>query len=245
MLMKSPTIPGLVCICILLVTAYSGCLFSTPGDTLVQTAVENMTEPTTPDHLPDETIQPSVEIEATQYQGINLTPISQQRTTAIFGPQYIDIETYQLQIDGLVERPMNFTYDQIIAYPSTSKVVTLTCVEGWYFTAKWTGIPLGTLLNVTGIKENATAVTFYAVDGYSTSLDLDYILDNDTMLAYRINDVTLPQERGFPFQLVSEGKWGYKWPKWITHIELRETSKKGYWEIRRYSDEGNVGGRRR
>ncbi|MCL7475542.1 MAG: molybdopterin-dependent oxidoreductase [ANME-2 cluster archaeon] len=245
--MKSPAIPGLVCMCILIVTAYSGCLSSTtqPGDIPDQTVVENMTEPPPADQLPDETIQPSVEIEATQYQGINLSPISQQRITAIFGPQDIDIETYQLQIDGLVERPMNFTYDQVIAYPSTSKVVTLTCVEGWYFTAKWTGIPLGTLLNVTGIKENATAVTFYAVDGYSTSLDLDYLLDNDIMLAYRINDVTLSRERGFPFQLVSEGKWGYKWPKWITRIELRETSKKGYWEIRGYSDEANIGGRRR
>ena len=58
------------------------------------------------------------------------------------------------------------TYDQIMNYTPASKVVNLNCVEGWSFTAKWTGIPVKTLLDVTGIKENATNVIFYSVDGY-------------------------------------------------------------------------------
>ena len=56
-----------------------------------------------------------------------------------------------------------------------------------------------------------------------------------------MNNVTLPPERGFPFQLVAESKWGYKWIKWITEIEFSENEYyKGYWESRGYSNNGNL-----
>jgi DMSO/TMAO reductase YedYZ molybdopterin-dependent catalytic subunit len=60
-------------------------------------------------------------------------------------------------------------------------------------------------------------------------------------MAYKMNNVTLPPERGFPFQLVAESKWGYKWIKWITTIELSDDSAyRGYWESRGFSNTGNV-----
>jgi DMSO/TMAO reductase YedYZ molybdopterin-dependent catalytic subunit len=53
--------------------------------------------------------------------------------------------------------------------------------------------------------------------------------------------VTLPPERGSPFQLVAEGKWGHKWAKWITRIELSNgTNLRGYWESRGYSNDGDL-----
>ncbi len=182
------------------------------------------------------------ETEASEYMGIKLTPISEQGNNVIKGTQFIDKDAYRLKIDGLVERQANLTYDQVKAFPAVSKVVDLNCVEGWDFTAKWTGVPVKTLLEITGFKENVTTVIFYSVDGYSTSHDLKYLLDNDIMLAYRINDLTLPQERGFPLQLVAEGKYGYKWAKWIDHIELVNSSYKGYWEKRGYNNKGDFGG---
>ncbi len=180
--------------------------------------------------------------EAAEYMGIKLTPISQQGNNAIKGTQFIDKDIYRLRIDGMVERPANLTYDQITTYTPVSKVVTLNCVEGWSFTAKWTGVPLKILLDGTGIRENATTVIFYSTDGYSTSHDLDYLIDNNIMLAYRINDIILPPDRGFPLQLVAEGKYGYKWAKWIYHIELVNASYKGYWESRGYNNKGDFGG---
>ncbi len=75
--------------------------------------------------------------------------------------------------------------------------------------------------------ENATTVIFYSADGYSTSLEKDYLLEKDIILAYRLNDVTLPPERGFPLQLVAEGKYGYKWAKWIVRIELSRLTLQG------------------
>lgn len=84
-------------------------------------------------------------------------------------------------------------------------------------------------------------VIFYAYDGYSTSLPLDYIINNKIMIAYEMNNVTLPPERGFPFQLVAESKWGYKWIKWITEIELSDNEDyRGYWESRGYPNDADL-----
>ena len=63
---------------------------------------------------------------------------------------------------------------------------------------------------------------FTAHDGYTTSFPLDYLMNRDIIMAYRMNNVTLPAERGYPFELVAEDKWGYKWIKWIEKIELTD-----------------------
>jgi DMSO/TMAO reductase YedYZ molybdopterin-dependent catalytic subunit len=180
--------------------------------------------------------------ETLSYQGEQLTPIAQQRNNAIKGTQYIDRESYRLQVDGLVENPRNFTYDEITGLPQTSKVIDLNCVEGWSFTAKWTGVKIAEIFEKTGAMENATTVIFYSADGYSTSLNKDYLLENDIILAYKLNDVTLPPERGFPLQLVAEDKYGYKWAKWIVRIELSNAPYRGYWEARGYNNIASVGG---
>jgi len=176
------------------------------------------------------------------YQGKSLTPISEQRNNAIKGTQYIDRESYRLQVDGLVEIPRNFTYEEILKLPETSKIVDLNCVEGWSFTAKWTGVKIADLFNETGTLENSTTAIFYSADGYSTSLDLDYLLKNNIILAYRLNDVTMPHDKGFPLQLVAESKYGYKWAKWIVRIELSDLPYRGYWEQRGYNNTADVGG---
>jgi len=182
------------------------------------------------------------ETETLSYQGEQLTPIAQQRNNAIRGTQYINRESYRLQVDGLVENPRNFTYEEIIGLPQTSEVIELNCVEGWSFNAKWTGVRIAEIFEETGFMENATTVIFYSADGYSTSLDKDYLLENDIILAYKLNDVTLPPERGFPLQLVAEDKYGYKWAKWIVRIELSDSPYRGYWEERGYNNIADVGG---
>lgn len=183
------------------------------------------------------------ETENLTYQGQSLTPIANQDNNAINGTQYIDRASYRLQVDGLVKNPLSFTYNEILAMPQTSKVVDLNCVEGWNFTAKWTGVKVSDIFNKTGIVGNATTVIFYCADGYSTSLDLSYILQNNIILAYKDNDITLPPDRGFPLQLIAESKYGYKWAKWITRIEVsNDSSYRGYWEKYGYNNKADVGG---
>jgi DMSO/TMAO reductase YedYZ molybdopterin-dependent catalytic subunit len=108
-------------------------------------------------------------------------------------------------------------------------------------TLLWDGIRVRDLLAEAGLDPGAKTVRFYASDGYTTMFPLSYIMDNNVMIAYAMNNVTLPPERGYPFQLVAEGKWGYKWIKWITRIEVSEdVLLSGYWEDRGYSASGDL-----
>ena len=181
-------------------------------------------------------------VEVTEYEGVDLSSIEDFRENSIKGPQLVDLETYQLQITGLVDKPIALGYEEVIGeHPSYEKVVTLDCVEGWSVTILWNGVLVEDLIARAGASPEATVVIFHAHDGYTTSVPLDYILDRDIILAHSMNDVVLPPERGAPFQLVAESKWGYKWIKWVTEIELSDDeSYKGFWETRGYSNSGNV-----
>jgi DMSO/TMAO reductase YedYZ molybdopterin-dependent catalytic subunit len=182
------------------------------------------------------------EVEVRDYQGEKLSSIDDFRENSIKGSQYINISTYQLKITGLVTEQKNYTYDEILTtFQHYKKVVTLNCVEGWSVKILWEGILIRDLLSQ--VKPNLTANTiiFKAVDGYTTSFPLNYTTDKPILLAFKMNNATLPPERGYPFQLVAESKWGYKWIKWVTEIELSDNPNyEGYWERRGYSNDGDL-----
>lgn len=182
-------------------------------------------------------------VEVTQYQGEKLGSINDFRENSIKGPQYVDKKSYKLEISGLVEPNTSYSYSDMLSMPMYQKVVTLNCVEGWSVKALWEGVLVKDLLNGLTVKPEAKAIIFYAADGYSTSFPLDYVLRNDIIMADKLNGEVLPPERGFPFQLVAEQKWGYKWIKWITKIELsNDTNYKGFWESRGYNNNGDLSG---
>jgi DMSO/TMAO reductase YedYZ molybdopterin-dependent catalytic subunit len=180
--------------------------------------------------------------EVREYEGADLSSINDFRENSIKGPQEINVENYTLEITGLVTNSTSYSYDEVLnRYQHYKKVVTLDCVEGWSVTILWEGMLVRDLLEEAGPLENAEIVIFHAYDGYTTSLPIDYIINNDLLIAYKMNDVVLPPARGFPFQLVAESKWGYKWIKWITEIEVSDdTSYMGYWERRGYSNSADL-----
>ncbi len=182
-------------------------------------------------------------VEISEYEGAKLGSVEDFRENSIAGVQQVDRDTYRLDVTGLVSAPAEYTYSEVASgYASYTKVVTLNCVEGWSVKVLWEGILLRDLLEEVNIQPSANTVILHAVDGYSTSFPIEYFYENDILLAYSMNGVTLPAERGFPFQLVAEDKWGYKWIKWISKIELSDDEEyRGYWEQRGYSDTGDLG----
>jgi DMSO/TMAO reductase YedYZ molybdopterin-dependent catalytic subunit len=186
------------------------------------------------------------EVEATEFQGKKLVAIKDQRNNALAGTQTIDKDTYKLTVDGLVEKPLSLSYSDLQALPQISKLADLPCVEGWSFTAKWTGPTLASILDAAGAKPEAKILIFHTADdanpGYS-SLEIGYIRQNNIIIALKDNDITLPAERGFPFQVVAESKFGYKWSKWITRIEVSDNENfRGYWESGGYNNNADAKG---
>jgi DMSO/TMAO reductase YedYZ molybdopterin-dependent catalytic subunit len=180
--------------------------------------------------------------EVRSYEGKDLSSINDFRENSIKGPRNVNISEYRLTVMGLTNRTDIYTYDDVLVkYPRYTKVVTLFCVEGWDTTILWEGVLVRDLIRSAGINPRATTVIFTANDGYTTALPLDYVVNRDILMAYRMNNVTLPVERGYPFQLVAEDKWGYKWIKWIETIELSDNAGyRGYWEQRGYSNTADL-----
>jgi DMSO/TMAO reductase YedYZ molybdopterin-dependent catalytic subunit len=182
--------------------------------------------------------------EVRSYQGEDLSSISEVPENAITETQHINESDYRLTITGLTNTTTVLTYGDILNnHQHYTKVVTLDCVEGWDATILWEGVLVRDLVNEAGVDPRANTVIFHATDGYTTSFPLSYIMDNPIIMAYRMNNVTIDAEHGYPFRLVAEDKWGYKWIKWIDRIELSDDPNyKGYWEQRGYSNSGNLSG---
>jgi DMSO/TMAO reductase YedYZ molybdopterin-dependent catalytic subunit len=180
-------------------------------------------------------------VEIKNYEGQKLSSVNDFRENSIKGPQNINISNYKLEVTGLVQNPRNYTYDEVLNHTLYEKVVKLSCVEGWDVTILWQGVLVSDLLKDAKPLPTGSVVIFYAYDNYTTSFPIDYINNKQILLANKMNNVTIPPERGFPFQLVAESKWGYKWIKWVTKIEVsNNTDYKGYWESRGYSNIGDL-----
>ena len=194
-------------------------------------------------HLTAAEVRQLKSAEVLEYHGEKLTSAAATPLVSIKGTQRVNISSYRLAISGLVNAPQSLTYDQVLALPEYQKVVTLHCVEGWNATILWGGVRLKDLLAPAGVRPEAKTVIFHAVDGYTSSLPLDYVISRDILLADKMNGVTLMPEHGFPFQVVAEDKWGYKWVKWVDGLELSaDENYQGTWEKQGYSRNGDVNG---
>ena len=144
---------------------------------------------------------------------------------------------WTLVVDGLVESPLSLTFDDLAAVPATTVFAELYCV-GLPTTplavGNWTGVRLGFILDEAGVLPQAWKVAFYAGDGFSTDLPLTTAMRDDVILAYERDGEPLAEK-----QLVVPCKWGYKWIREPTHIELVDYDFLGTYERGHFSDEAN------
>ncbi len=191
------------------------------------------------ENLPTVELEP---VEIREYEGEKLSSLNDFNENAISGSQRVNIDEYILEITGLVQETKKFSYNEIIDnFDHYKKVATLDCVEGWIVKILWEGILVKDLIGTDNILPEAKIIIFHAYDGYTTSFPINYIFDNKILLAYKANEILLPPNRGFPFTLVAESKWGYKWIKWVSKIEISDDETyRGFWESRGYANEGDI-----
>lgn len=191
-------------------------------------------------HAPRTQAGETGQAEIRDYMGERLSPFDRQYDNSIRGPRKVDLKTYRLTVTGLVMNPLALKYEEVLSFPSFRRAVTLHCVEGWSERLLFEGVRLADLLAKAGPREGVKTVIFHAADGYTSSLSYEDARRLDILLAYKINGRTLDEKRGFPFQVVAQSKYGYKWVRWVNRIELSGKPHAGYWERRGYSNEADV-----
>lgn len=150
-----------------------------------------------------------------------LTPLEDLGVTG--KPIEVDIESYRLVVDGLVEQSLSLSYDDLLAYSAVTQVPRLDCPGFFVDYAEWTGPLVRTILDEAGVKPEAREVWFY--DGrkhpYSARLTLEEALAEDSFLAYQVYGQMLPKEHGYPIRLVAGSRLGNAWVKWLFRIEVK------------------------
>jgi DMSO/TMAO reductase YedYZ molybdopterin-dependent catalytic subunit len=154
----------------------------------------------------------------------------------------IDANTWRLNVRGLVRNgPLQFTYDELKAMPSTSEYATLECISNeidgdLISTAYWKGVSLKSILEKAQVLPRAIYIVFRCSDGYDVGIPLDRGLMDGTILAYEMNGVPLPTEHGFPVRAIVPGLYGMMNAKWITDIELVDRVYEGFWQRRGWAN---------
>jgi DMSO/TMAO reductase YedYZ molybdopterin-dependent catalytic subunit len=132
---------------------------------------------------------------------------------------------WRLSIEGLVDRPGEFSLAELKSFPSRTQITQHICEQGWSAIAEWTGVPLATVLHAAGIQPQAKYVFFLCVDGWWDSLDMADAWHPQTLLAYGMNGRDLPVPHGAPVRLRVERQLGYKNLKYVSSITVTDTAK--------------------
>jgi len=167
--------------------------------------------------------------------------------TAIVLPQ-VDPARWSLTVDGLVDTPIELSFDELLAMPLVEGDVTLSCVSNevggdLVGTARWLGVPLTDLLDRAGVRRGAEQVVGHSVDGFTAGFPIDVLADGrPALVAVAMNGEPLPVRHGFPARLVVSGLYGYvSATKWLSRIELTTWDGfDGYWIDKGWAKDGPV-----
>jgi len=146
---------------------------------------------------------------------------------------------WKLDVRGT--RSSSYTLAQLRELPSITMFATLACISNpvggdWLGNARWTGVPLASLLENAGVSKSTHDVVFRGADGYTDSIPIERALQPLCFLAYEMNGAPLTTGHGFPLRLIVPGIYGMKNVKWITSIELVNTDYRGFWQRRGWDD---------
>lgn len=174
-----------------------------------------------------------------------LTPNDNFYTVSYASIPGMDIDNWSLLISGFVGKRLVLTYNDILKRPYIEKAVTLECIENEIggdkmSNALWRGIPLSSLLREVRAEDRVYKGVFKGADGYSDSITYYYAMNNDVILAYKMNGMDLPLEHGYPLRAIVPGIYGMKNVKWLREIELVDSNYLGHWQTRGWSDEAYI-----
>ncbi len=149
----------------------------------------------------------------------------------------LPLESWSLAVDGAVEAPLLLSWADLLALPQVEEESDFHCVTGWsLLDARFAGVTFSVVAALARPLPTATHVLVHAADGYSANLPLEEALKDDVLFAHGYDGAPLPLDHGGPVRLVTPQLWAWKGAKWVTRVEFLEADRKGFWELRGYSN---------
>jgi DMSO/TMAO reductase YedYZ molybdopterin-dependent catalytic subunit len=156
----------------------------------------------------------------------------------------VPLETWRLEVGGLVENPFSLTWDQFLSLPQVEDVSDFHCVTSWSrLDNRWKGVRFRTIAELAVPKDSARFVLCTGHDSapgteipYTTNLPLARAIDDDVLLVHTWEGQPLPREHGGPCRMITPRLYAWKGAKWVRRIEFLAEDQKGFWEARGYSN---------
>ncbi|HEY4027110.1 MAG TPA: sulfite oxidase-like oxidoreductase [Candidatus Dormibacteraeota bacterium] len=158
-----------------------------------------------------------------------------------FGPvPRTDVANWDLRVFGAIEQELKLSYDDVRALPRKDVVADIHCVTGWSRLGDtWSGVAIQEILQRCRPRAEVTHVMAHCEFGYTTSVPLAVLDDDDVLLCYGWNGADLTADHGYPLRLLVPKKYFWKSAKWLRGLEFMPANRLGFWEQRGYHDDAD------
>ncbi len=152
----------------------------------------------------------------------------------------LSTDDWSLVVDGLVERPTTWTWEEINALPPSTYEGAIHCVTTWSkFGMTFDGVSVDTLLDVAGPRPEASHAVASSHSGYTTNLPLADLTGGKAWITWQVDGAPLPAEHGGPARLLVPHLYFWKSAKWVAGLRLLDHDEAGFWERNGYNDRGD------
>ena len=152
----------------------------------------------------------------------------------------VDLATWDFKVFGLVDTPLTLSWEQLQALPRAQETVDIHCVTRWTkLDTAWEGVPIRAILELAGVRPEATHVVAHCEQGYTTNMPREVLDDADVMLADTYDGKPLEPQHGYPLRLLVPKRYFWKSAKWIRGLELLDHDVRGFWERYGYHNDAD------
>lgn len=152
-------------------------------------------------------------------------------------PYAVTPQNWTLNVHGEVGAPETLTFAGLLGLPQKDVTVDIHCVTSWTkLGTRWRGVPFTALLGRVRPADSARFVVFECEQGFTTSLPLDALRDDDVLIAHTYDGQPLPSEHGGPVRMLVPRRYFYKSAKWLRGLNFVPEDEPGFWEVRGYSN---------
>jgi len=152
-------------------------------------------------------------------------------------PYSLTPATWTLRVHGAVDAPYSLDYTQLLAMPQRSQTNDIHCVTSWSkLDMTWQGVEFRAIADRAKVRSEARFVVMECEQGFTTSLPLEALLEDDVLVAHRAAGAVLPAEHGGPVRMLVPRRYFYKSAKWLRGLKFVAEDEPGFWEVRGYSN---------